>query len=172
MCLRGQVGPSVQQISHNIYNNKKFKTYQVYRIHDYNPGIPLDAPWDAHISIHLPRNSNHILRTTNIQAFDAGYIRARIRKHLLSYTGHVANVCKPLTNVRVREDGWAIAGEAENSERKGQYDAEDNVRDREDSQQQLGLVYRFAHLDGVSCQLLYIKRLFTNLYRVSSPGRS
>lgn len=84
------------------------RTHPTCKILYYNPDTRFAAPSDVHTSTHLPQNSTHTSRTTNIRAYAAGCIHARTHTRLPSYIAHVTNVCTLWPNVLVLVGGWGV----------------------------------------------------------------
>ena len=109
----------------------KDQTHLACKILGYNQDIRRGALLDAHINTHLPQNNSHTLRTTNIQAFFADYIRAETRRHRLFYITHVANVCTQSKDVPCRVGVLAAVSVVESFEQRVMCVVEDNVVVRE-----------------------------------------
>ena len=105
-CFLGHEGPIVRVIEKYYPETKG--TRQACKSLSCNQGIRPFAPLGAHIDTRRPRSNSHIWRTTSTQAFASDCTRARIHKHLLSCTVHVANACIQWTISRGHADGRGV----------------------------------------------------------------
>lgn len=97
-------------------------------------------------STHLLLSSSRIWQTTNIQAYASSCIHEEIHKHLLFYTGLVANACRLLTNVLVHGDALAIVLGVESFGQMVKYDAMGNEGGRGDNLLESKIDDRSGHL--------------------------
>lgn len=81
----------------------------------YNLDTQSSSPLDARTNTHHQPDSIQILHTTNTQAYALNCTHARIHRHLLSYKGHEANVCKRSRAFLGLLDGLEAVLVAENS---------------------------------------------------------
>jgi hypothetical protein len=106
-CFLGQEGPIIVEF---IWLGRAVAEYleytdQVCRNPSYNLDTRHVVLSDERTDIRRLLNNTRISRTTNTQAFAAGYIRAEIRKHLLSCIDHATSACKPWKGAPARAGG-------------------------------------------------------------------